>query len=230
MMQCRFLTLFHSTRVPKEPQLMQPLLQPLFFSNVEDLNLASWWLMDSGASRSVVSNKFLDRYQVEKTRDLEQPLGFSTASGQRVEITREVVVKVPVELYSRDKQVVMPVSIRALVSDVEHNLLSVVEMARKGWEFVVNQKECVVSIGQYKLYPIMWANCPWLKVHEVETQSSSHDSPNSSRTRRVRVQGPDDQMQVDSLNRSRSLSGSSHGSHAEGKEAVRSRRGFTYEA
>ena len=214
---------FHSTCVSKEPQLMQPLLQPLFFSNVEDLNLASWWLMDSGASRSVVSNKFLDRYQVEKTRDLEHPLGFSTASGQRVEITREVVIRVQVELYSRDKQVVMPVSIRALVSDVEHNLLSVVEMARKGWEFVVNQKECVVSIGQYKLYPIMWANCPWLKVHEVETQSSSHDSPN--RSRRVRVQGPDDQMQVDSLNRSRSLSGtSSHSSHAEGKEAVRTRK------
>ena len=215
--------LVHSKSHVEEPQLMKPLLQPLFFSNVEDLNLASWWLMDSGASRSVVSNKFLDRYQVEKTRDLEQPLGFSTASGQRVEITREVVIKVQVELYSRDKQVVMPVSIRALVSDVEHNLLSVVEMARKGWEFVVNQKECVVSIGQYKLYPIMWANCPWLKVHEVETQSSSHESPNSSRNRRVRVQGPDDQMQVDSLNRSRSLSGSSHGSHAEGN-AVRSRK------
>ena len=204
--------------------LMKPLLQPLFFSNLEDLNLASWWLMDSGASRSVISSKFIERYEIVKTRDLEQPLGFSTASGQRVEISREVVIKVQVELYSRDKQVVMPVSIRALVSDVEYNLLSVVEMARKGWEFVVNQKECVVSTGQFKLYPIMWANCPWLKVHDVDAQSP-HDAAKSVRNRRVRIQGEDDRTQVDSMSRSRSPSGSSHGSQAEGKTSlVRSRK------
>ena len=201
--------LVHSTRVPKEPQLMKPLLQPLFFSSLEELNLASWWLLDSGASRSVVSSRFLDKYEVVKTRDLEQPLGFSTASGQRVEINKEVILKVQIELYS---QTLVPVNVRALVSDVEHNLLSVVEMARKGWEFLVNQKECVVSIGQFKLYPIMRANCPWVKVHDAGVQSSIDPSP-SSRNRRVRMQGEDDRMQVDSIARTRSPSTSSLSSH-----------------
>ena len=120
----------------------------------------------------------------------------------------------------------MPVSIRALVSDVEYNLLSVVEMARKGWEFVVNQKECVVSIGQFKLYPIMSANCPWLKVRDADVQvQSPHDASKSVRNQRVRIQGEDDRMQVDSMSRSRSPSGSSHGSQAEGKTSlVRSRK------
>ena len=35
-------------------------------SNLEDLTLQSWWLLDSGASRSVVAEKFLPTYEVSK--------------------------------------------------------------------------------------------------------------------------------------------------------------------
>ena len=53
----------------------------LLSSNFQELDLGLWWLLDSGASRSVVAEKFLSRYDVVKTRILDEPLVFSAADG-----------------------------------------------------------------------------------------------------------------------------------------------------
>lgn len=81
-------------------------------SNLEDLTLQSWWLLDSGASRSVVAEKFLSAYEVSKERRVEPPLTFSTASGERVEIRREVVLKMSI---SGEHGLQRPLLVRCLV-------------------------------------------------------------------------------------------------------------------
>ena len=57
---------------------------------------ADWWLIDSGASASVVSARFLDRYRIVKSVSLKPNSGpgFSTASGEVIFPTSLVCLRV----------------------------------------------------------------------------------------------------------------------------------------
>ena len=132
-------------------------------SNLEEVSLQNWWLLDSGASRSVVSEKFLPSYHVERERNLEPPLTFSTASGEKVSITREVLIRVDLKTdYGNTK----PVLMRCLVSSVEHSLISLYGMSRQGWSFRITPEICEITFKDVRLSPIIWANCPWLQSAE----------------------------------------------------------------
>ena len=126
-------------------------------SNLEDLTLQSWWLLDSGASRSVVAEKFLSAYEVSKERRTDPPLTFSTASVEKVEIRREVVLKMSM---SGEHGLQRPLLVRCLVSHVEHSLISVFGVCRQGWRFSMGPDTCECTIGSVR------ANCPWLKADE----------------------------------------------------------------
>ena len=152
-------------------------------SNVEDLDLGFWFLLDSGASRSVISDKYLPLYDVVKTRTLEEPLKFSTASGEKVSINTEVVVKVTIELYDQDRMVQTPVHLRALVSRVQHNLLSIFQVSRQGWEFTMSKGACSLKIGKLKLFPIIWSSCPWIKIVDTREDERKAKSSSSGRHR-----------------------------------------------
>jgi len=52
-------------------------------SNFEELDLAYRWLLDSGASKSIVSRRYLDRYEIVRSRTRETPLVFQTISNGR---------------------------------------------------------------------------------------------------------------------------------------------------
>ena len=98
-----------------------------------DMNLAEWWLIDSGASRSVISERFVSQYRVVKSRELPQPMKFTTANGDTVSVNREVVVSVGLELFMKGSLTKSQVQIRAMISPVEHNLLSTSQLCRVGW-------------------------------------------------------------------------------------------------
>ena len=130
-------------------------------SSLKALSLGYWWLLDSGASRSVVSDRFLHLYEIVQERKLEPPLIFSTASGERVKIDREVKIRMKLGLLGPDGlNHSTPVVMRALVSPVEHNLLSVGQVARQGWCFNMDQSGCKLTMKDRKLYPVMWGSCP----------------------------------------------------------------------
>ena len=52
------------------------------------------WLVDSGASRTVVSAHALKAYKVIRERELQSPIQFRTASGEQVAIGRECMLEV----------------------------------------------------------------------------------------------------------------------------------------
>lgn len=99
----------------------------------------------------------------QKNRRIEPPLTFSTASGERVEIRREVVLKMSI---SGEHGLQRPLLVRCLVSHVEHNLLSVYGVCKQGWRFSMGPETCECAIGSIRVYPTIWANCPWLKADE----------------------------------------------------------------
>lgn len=100
---------------------------------VDPIQMNEWWLLDSGASRSVLSSKWVHQYNIIKERTLQEPLKFSTASGELVSIDREVHCKCLLETYRQGRLVKQATVLRALVADVQHNLLSTSQMVRMGW-------------------------------------------------------------------------------------------------
>lgn len=146
------------------------LLGALLMTTTQELDLSEWWLVDSGASRSVVSEEFLSGYEISKQRNLPTPLGFSTASGEVMSVSREVQLVVILELFRHGKLSKQKVTIRALVAPVQHNLLAVSQLTRMGWSFTMSNQGNVLQLKDHELYPVMWAGVPWVKV------SSSKDS------------------------------------------------------
>ena len=155
-------------------------------SNFEELDLAYWWLLDSGASKSVVSKRYLDRYEIVRSRTLETPLVFQTADGNRISINFEVVLKVGLNLLEAEtgRPTLRTVQVRALVSTVEHHLLSVYQVCRQGWSFKMSGDQCELQLKHLKCHPIIWSFCPWLKAIDLreESQHAQVSKPKGSRS------------------------------------------------
>ena len=155
-------------------------------SNFEELDLAYWWLLDSAASKSVVSKRYLDRYEIVRSRTLETPLVFQTADGNRISINFEVVLKVGLNLLEAEtgRPTLRTVQVRALVSNVEHNLLSVYQVCRQGWSFKMSGDQCELQLKHLKCHPIIWSFCPWLKAVDLreESQHAQVSKPKGSRS------------------------------------------------
>ena len=170
-----------------------PMCKVFFMSSVESpMDLSSWWLIDSGASRSVLSTSFVNKYEIVKERKLVPPLRFTTASGETMEIDREVFCKLPLSFYEHNVIVQRQVTVRALVAPVQHNLLSVYQMSRQGWTFLMRKELCSLSLGQMTYYPLIWASCPWIKCRE---ESEAPSNPNAGKPKKTRTQ---DEMEIDS--------------------------------
>ena len=150
--------------------------------------MTEWWLLDSAASRSVISEKWISKYQVLKQRRLESALSFTTASGQAMTIDQEVQVRCHLETYSQNKLVKVPVVLRVLVADTQHNLLSTSQMMRMGWTICFSQEDGVTcEMKGSMIHPMLWVGVPWVKVVLPDNIASHHDqsfseSPRKSRT------------------------------------------------
>ena len=187
-----------SQRLRKEKSFESPIgvLEGFFFSSIETpMDLGSWWLIDSGASRSVVGEQFLSRYEAMKERLISPPLVFTTASGERMSVDREACIRLPLEFHQNESVVHKFVVVRALVAPVEHNLLSAHQMTRHGWTFAMRKDSCVLSLGSLVCYPTIWACCPWIKCREDERNPSvDRSSTSTSKSKSVRSQ---EAMEVD---------------------------------
>lgn len=86
-------------------------------------SMSEGWLLDSGASRSVLSTKFVKDLP-SRERPLPEPVWFTTASGEPVDIDREAYVGVTLGLDRHGKVARQKGSLRCMIANVEHNLLS----------------------------------------------------------------------------------------------------------
>ena len=122
------------------------------------------WLLDSGASRSVISTKYVHRYKILYKRELEQPLTFSTASGEHVEVRTELMVEAFFWVWeeSLKKHIKRNFELRCLLSPVQHNLLSLGQMARHGWRFVLDEFGPQAFWGTCHFLVEMWGGVPWV--------------------------------------------------------------------
>lgn len=120
-----------------------------------DQKEGSLWLLDSGASKSVLNPQHLPLYKCLHRRTLPVPLRFSTANGDTVEVSEEVFIEAWFLVFDTQTNRTLKKSfeLRCLLSDVQRNLISVMQMAKQGFEVVMSEEGYFVSFGSVQFYP-----------------------------------------------------------------------------
>ena len=131
-------------------------LRPLL-SQVADNTDASWWLLDSGASTSVLAESNLSAFR-SVLQDSEGLGGYRAANGSSVNMsgTAEVGVQMHMSGPSGDDWCWKKARLNVLVGSIRHNILSITSLADSGWRFTQGPKgfdlicftkglECIVS-------------------------------------------------------------------------------------
>ena len=127
-----------------------------------------WWLLDSGASATVMASRFADMYGLNLNQ-LRNGDVFKAANGSNVDMLGEtqVVAKVRMSSWENGSSVEKKAQIRALVGNVRHNILSTTTLCRMGWEFYQGPEGFEVRdvrSGDFAYF----AGCPWVRLQSVE--------------------------------------------------------------
>ncbi|CAE7721464.1 unnamed protein product [Symbiodinium sp. CCMP2592] len=143
-------------------------------SSLNNDQMANWWLIDSGASVTVIAKKFLDDFTVMSRMPLCPSERYSAANDTPVTVFERVRVKVKMPLYEGDSYIGMvPVMVTGVVADVGHNILSTEHMVATGWEVKFSKAE--ISLRRVKGglvgYGQSWAGCPWIYLQGADTST-----------------------------------------------------------
>ena len=141
----------------------------LMVSQVATDDSWSWWVLDSGASVTVMSAQYETQYTFSELGEVTQKGGFAAANGSPVKMTKRGCAKVSFEIFKSresDEKRVHSVSLKCFVGNTKHNILSFPQLMENGWDIHFTSSGCYlehhsgVVIGE-----IAWhCGCPWLKA------------------------------------------------------------------
>ena len=133
---------------------------------------SQFWLVDSGASNSVVAKKYLHLYKI--IREVENPnLGnFIIPNGEIIKMQRSLILEANFWI---SEGFLVRCHIQCVVADVHHNVISAGQLLKSGWKFDSKGHEFSFSHekGKQNLCVETWCNCPWLS-HEFSTDEFKH--------------------------------------------------------
>ena len=154
-------------------------LRPLL-SQVADNTDASWWLLDSGASTSVLAESNLSAFR-SVLQDSEGLGGYRAANGSSVNMsgTAEIGVQMHMSGPSGDDWCWKKARLNVLVGSIRHNILSITSLADSGWRFTQGPKGFDLfyeKLGMHCLDVAYFANCPWVRLYPDVGSSSAYRS------------------------------------------------------
>ena len=154
-------------------------LRPLL-SQVADNTDASWWLLDSGASTSVLSESNLSAFR-SVLQDSEGLGSYKAANGSSVNMsgTAEIGVQMHMSGTSGDDWCWKKARLNVLVGSIRHNILSITSLADSGWRFTQGPKGFDLfheKLGMHCLDVAYFANCPWVRLYPDVGSSSAYRS------------------------------------------------------
>ena len=156
---------------------------PQFCPLLTELSLsddATWWLLDSGASVTVLAEAHVATYHVE-VQPLGDPSRFRAANGSVVEMKGQTELSVDLfmtELNNPNgswKQA----KLKVLIGSTKHNILSTTALTQSGWSFVQSSKGVqVVHEGSNRsaLEVAYFSGCPWIRLYPSEDPVSLTDT------------------------------------------------------
>ena len=152
---------------------------------------ASWWLLDSGASYSVMGREFSQMYEIVDTLPFPKSIGgsFSAADGSSIIMKEFAVVVITVrakDLQKKHEPNRMPVNatvrvkiyIHALIAEnIVNNVISLGSVLRNGWKPSKDEDllALVSDAQRFQLHTEHHQNCPWLR-HEFDVNDSEWSS------------------------------------------------------
>ena len=154
-------------------------LRPLL-SQVADNTDASWWLLDSGASTSVLAESNLSAFR-SVLQDSEGLGSYKAANGSSVNMsgTAEIGVQMHMSGTSGDDWCWKKAGLNVLVGSIRHNILSITSLADSGWRFTQGPKGFDLfheKLGMHCLDVAYFANCPWVRLYPDVGSSSAYRS------------------------------------------------------
>ena len=174
-----------------------PFLMPPSNWSHQDHSDVCWWLIDSGASASVVSSRFLSEYEVlhQVLLPTNRAEGFSSASGEVIVPTAVACLRAFFRMNSMEDPRVEELKeclITVFVADV--NVVSVGTLLKKGWCLGSNGAFMEITKDGFRLQITTWHNVPWMyheKCGAVKCQSVDATPPDWSKThsRELRSKG-----------------------------------------
>ena len=131
-----------------------------------------FWLIDSGASNSVIAERFLDQYKIVREESVSHLGQFVIPNGQTIRMKRAVVVEANFWVNSGH---LVRCHIHCVVAQVQHNVLSSGQLLRCGWkpDSIDSKFSFYHESGKQRLCVETWCNCPWLN-HEFSTEEFKH--------------------------------------------------------
>ena len=172
-----FLNVHDTVSVSHELRRYMPVLDPLLSEFWNDGQSEFWWLLDSGASATVMATSSVNAYGAW-VADMKHEQ-FRAANGSKVDIDGTATITVWVGFRTgMDKDWVpdyKSAKLKCLVGGISHNIMSTTTLCECGWEF--NQgpdgfhvKD--VRTGRTVEGCIYYAGCPWIKLEPAWSSES----------------------------------------------------------
>ena len=153
-------TCSHFSQFIRYSSVVMPLLSQM---SMDD---SSWWLLDSGASATVLAERFATCYGVTKKSGGHNGDQFKAANGTAVNMSGRAEVGVKVVMVDEwgNQRSQRNAQLKAMVGDIQHNIISTTSLCKAGWEFWQGDtwlnsetKELVRLLGYF-------AGCPWIRL------------------------------------------------------------------
>ena len=146
-------------------QQIEPFLSvlDLLLSQVADQTDCSWWLLDSGASTTVLAESHVAAFNAVINKGCEN--GFKAANGS--DVSSEIGVSMLMADSSGGSNVWKKARLRVLVGNIRHNILSISALADSGWKFVQGPQGFDLfhtQNGMHCMDVAYYANCPWVRM------------------------------------------------------------------
>ena len=140
------------------------LQSPLLSSLQGDLNL-DFWLIDSGASMSVVNRDCLEQFAHTPVVAIEKV--FQAADGTKVHFDGICTIALGAKVKDENgKQRDAAFQVHVVVGDTPYNILSTCQLGKKGWRFTLSDG-VQVSHDKWNVEltdVLLWCDTPWVKV------------------------------------------------------------------
>ena len=136
---------------------------------------AEWWLLDSGASVTVLSEIHVRVFGVELNHaGYSDDQTFSSANGSPVSMRQVNRITVAVLLEGPSGQKYEHAGVQVLVGNTRHNIWSTTMLCEKGWKFEQSQEGIYMRApnGHVASEVTLFGNVPWIRLQPVPEKQS----------------------------------------------------------
>ena len=151
---------------PVQSEVMMPRISAVEHSDDE----WRWWLIDSGAAVSVLSEQFKAFYKCSAEEQVMDT--YYAANGSAVTMRGEVQVTVGFETGSGPKKS-PSFRLKCRVGSTSHNILSTTQLVKRGWTAVQSPGETYLWHEESSTVitdVVLWGGCPWLRAKKTTSQ------------------------------------------------------------